>query len=409
VNDWLKEAKMEAHKLACYGKDSVIVLTLDDGEITRLISMLLDIDPARWSECRSVINQLKPLSKAYASTCDKVNDQQTEAEMSNAEYEAIRVLEARIAKLEQSQLSIGSGAIDELKAQLKDAEDCQSDWCRRCCYAEDRAKGLKATLEKVKAEILYVQTYTEAHRIELGTPTSVYNAVKEAVDLASSALNKTDAEWACVNCKEEYHNKERCPDCNSKACWDFATQTCHAPECCEETCCNPESKSRTEGWPNCNRCGSLIEPDDGGMCDDCIVGPWNDAPDCNTETKAEELSCSCGIVIGLHDEGMCDDCYQEYNDNRYDDDHMEPAEYLTPAQEELGQVMRGEDQHAKACCKCGSEDLLVRWQEARPYGGYTNNKEHLQVVCRNCQYTWDEPTLDAKGTDASTGSQAKPS
>jgi hypothetical protein len=313
---------MEAHKLACYGKDSVIVLTLNDGEITRLISMLIDIDPTRWSECQSVINQLKPLSKAYAST-DNVNDQQTEAKMDNAEYEAIRALEARIAKLEQPSVTVvrktepdNDVVIVDLKAQLKDAEDCTSDWCRRCCYAEDRANGLKAALEKVKAEILYVQSYYAEMVVSVSTPASVSNAMKEAIDLASVALKRTDAEWACVDCKEEYHNKERCPDCNSKACWDFATQTCHAPECCDETCCNLE--------------------------------------------KAEELRCACGVLIGQFDEGMCDDCYQAYNDNRYDDDHMEPAEYITPAQEELGQVMRGEDKPAKVCCKCGSKDLLVR-------------------------------------------------
>jgi hypothetical protein len=369
---------MEAHKLACYGKDSVTVLTLSGYELNMLIGMLVDVDPARWPECQSVINQLKPLSRAYASACDNVNDQQTEAKMDNAEYEAIRALEARIAKLEQPSVMVvrktepdNDVVIVDLKAQLKDAEDCQADWCRRCCYAEDRANGLKATLEKVRAEILYVQTYLE-EAAQMNTPPSVHASVKEALDQACEALIKTDAEWACVNCKEEYHNKERCPDCNSKACWDFATQTCHAPECCDETCCNPEPK---------------------------------------LETKVEELRCSCGRVIGLHDEGMCDDCYQGYNDSLYDDNYydMEPAEYLTPAQEELGQVMRGEDQPTKACCKCGAEDLLVRWQKARPYGGYTNNKEHLQVVCRNCQYTWDEPTLDAKGPDASTDSQAKSS
>lgn len=62
---------------------------------------------------------------------------------------------------------------------------------------------------------------------------------------------------------------------------------------------------------------------------------------------------------------------------------------------------------ARACVKCGSSDLYIRWMKAdagRAAPGCncnvcrrecTNPEEHLHVLCRCCGYAWDEETAEA--------------
>jgi hypothetical protein len=49
----------------------------------------------------------------------------------------------------------------------------------------------------------------------------------------------------------------------------------------------------------------------------------------------------------------------------------------------------------KPCSKCGSHNVLTRHMQSQAMNGIKQT-EWLRRKCNNCEYMWDESTLDTK-------------